>query len=302
MEATRGSEPSHITVLPLSERHRATLETESAISPDIIAGRGYGTIRSRAEVPQVFKKYQRRAPALLVPMYSPDGTSTLYQIRPDNPRRTSKGKYTKYETPTGAEIIADIHPSMMEAAKDTSRPLFITEGVKCGDSLSSRGEVTVSIAGVWMAQRDGKLLPCFDHIPLKNRKVFIVFDSDVMVKKGVQDALERTVPLLEERGADVRVIYLPNAADGSKQGIDDYLAAGGTVHEAKALSRRFVPTDIGQIRLSRTSSWPPPSGNYGVSVMRCRRSSRWRTPGAPWCAPLLRRRRNTARLSLTVSG
>lgn len=251
MEAPHGSDLAHIPVLPLSERHRATLEAESAISPDIIAGRGYGTIRSRAEVPRAFKKYQRRAPALLVPMYSPDGTSTLYQIRPDNPRRTGKGKHTKYETPAGAKVIADVHPHMMDAVKDASRSLFITEGVKCGDSLNSREEVTVSITGVWMAQRKGKLLPCFDHIPLKARRVFIVFDSDVMAKKGVQDALERTVPLLEKRGADVRVIYLPNASDGSKQGVDDYLAAGGTVPELKALARKFVPADIKDIRLSR---------------------------------------------------
>jgi ribosomal protein S19E (S16A) len=37
----------------------------------------------------------------------------------------------------------------------------------------------------------------------------------------------------------------------SKVGIDDFLAAGHTINEAKALSRKFEPQDLGCIRLSR---------------------------------------------------
>lgn len=46
---------------------------------------------------------------------------------------------------------------------------------------------------------------------------------------------------LEDRGASVKVIYLPDAPDGSKQGVDDYVAAGGTVREMFALAREFDP-------------------------------------------------------------
>jgi ribosomal protein S19E (S16A) len=49
----------------------------------------------------------------------------------------------------------------------------------------------------------------------------------------------------------VKVIYLPDAADGSKQGVDDYLAAGGTVKEMFVLARKFNPADVGRVRLSR---------------------------------------------------
>jgi hypothetical protein len=49
----------------------------------------------------------------------------------------------------------------------------------------------------------------------------------------------------------VKVIYLPHAADDSKQGIDDYLVAGGTIREMLMLARFFDPADLSRIRLSR---------------------------------------------------
>ncbi len=34
-----------------------------------------------------------------------------------------------------------------------------------------------------------RLKPCFDHIRLEGREVFVAFDSDCMSKENVQDAL-----------------------------------------------------------------------------------------------------------------
>jgi hypothetical protein len=114
---------------------------------------------------------------------------------------------------------------------------------------------TVVLAGVWMwcvpKVKPYRLKPCFDHVRLKDRDVFVAFDSDCMSKAGVQEALAALVGALEARGAAVKVIYLPDAADGSKQGVDDYLVSGGTVKEMFMLARDFSPEDIGKIRLSR---------------------------------------------------
>src|SRR5829696_3051032 len=71
-----------------------------------------------------------------------------------------------------------------------------------------------------------------------------------MSKANVQDSLAALVLALEDRGASVKVIYLPDAADGSKQGIDDYLVAGGTIKEMFMLAREFDPADVGRIRMS----------------------------------------------------
>ncbi len=233
------------TATTLSAKHRRALEIDSGIDPDVIAERGYETIRSRDKL-RDFKKYQRRTPALRVPMYSPDGITRSAQIRPDNPR-VRDGKIIKYETPGGDGIILDVHPRMQEEVRSGRGDLWLTEGIKKADALTSRGLCTVGLIGVWCWQRKGEMLPCWDHVRLDGRRVFVVFDADVMVKLEVQLALERLVQALERRGADVRVVYLP----GPEKGVDDYLSDGGPVNELKMLARKYEPSDIGKIRLSK---------------------------------------------------
>jgi hypothetical protein len=223
---------------------------ESAIDPPVTQERGYYTARRRSEVPETFKNYQRN-PGLVVPMYSPDGETVGYQLRPDRPRKGGP----KYETPGGISPVVDVHPRMLEEARHGDSPLLITEGAKTGDAATSCGVCTVVLAGVWMwcipKVKPYRLKPCFDHIRLEGRPVFVAFDSDCMSKAGVLDALAALVAALEDRGAAVKVIYLPDAADGSKLGVDDYLAAGGTIREMFMLAREFDPSDVGRIRMSR---------------------------------------------------
>jgi len=230
----------------LSENHRKMLFDESGIAPAIAAERSYATVRSRADLPE-FKKYQRRAPALRVPIHSPDGETTRSQLRPDRPRRDKAGKVIKYETVGGSQCILDVHPRMRDEVRCGDGDLFVTEGIKKSDALTSRGLPTVGLIGVWNWQRGGEMLPCWDHVRLNGRRVYIVFDSDVMTKENVQLALERLVAALEARGAEVLVVYLP----GPEKGVDDYLVAGGTVAELKMLAQKFEPQDIGRIRLSK---------------------------------------------------
>jgi hypothetical protein len=228
----------------LSKNHSTMLFDESSIDPDLAAERGYRTIRSRAELSD-FPKWQRRL-GLYVPMYSPDGITQSAQLRPSRPRKNG----AKYETPHKARMIVDVHPRMHEEARSGDGDLWLTEGVRKSDCLTSRGLCTVALAGVWnwiVKGTRADLLPCFDHIALNGRRVFIVFDADVMVKENVQLALGRLVTALERRGANVLVIYLP----GQQGGVDDYLVAGGTVNELKMLARKFDPQDIGRIRLSQ---------------------------------------------------
>jgi hypothetical protein len=223
---------------------------ESGIDPAVAVERGYYTARRRSEAPEAFKDYQRK-PGLVVPMFSPDGETVGYQLRPDRPRKGGP----KYESPGGISPIVDVHPRMLEEVRQGDGPLLITEGAKTGDAATSRGIPTVVLAGVWMwclpKVKPYRLKSCFGHIRLEGREVFVAFDSDCMSKAGVQDALAALVAALEDRGALVKVIYLPDAPDGSKQGVDDYLAVGGTVREMFALAREFDPADVGRIRMSR---------------------------------------------------
>src|SRR5215213_2274943 len=234
----------------LSDAHRRMLYDESAIDPGVARERGYYTARRRSEVPETFQDYQRR-PGLVVPMFSPDGETVGYQVRPDRPRKGGP----KYETPGGISPVVDVHPRMLEEVRHGAGPLLITEGAKTGDAATSRGIPTVVLAGVWgwcvPKAKPYQLKSCFDHIRLEGREVFVAFDSDCMSKAEVQDALAALVAALKDRGASVKAIYLPDAADGSKQGVDDYLAAGGTVREMFMLAREFDPADVGRLRMSR---------------------------------------------------
>jgi hypothetical protein len=251
---TNVSKPS-TTGLPLraetlSNSHRRMLYEESGISPAVAAERGYFTARTRSEVPAVFKPYQRRS-GLVIPLCSPDGVTRSYQLRPDKPRKGGP----KYESPGGSEVIVDVHPAMLEEVRTGNGPLFVVEGTKKGDALASRGIPTIALSGVWMwcvpKVKPYRLKPCFDHVRLEGREVFVAFDSDCMSKAGVQDALKALVEALEARGAKVRVIYLQDAPDGRKQGADDFYAAGGSVEEMFMLAREFSPVDIARVRLSK---------------------------------------------------
>lgn len=233
----------------LFEKHSRMLVEESGVAPDIIAGRGYRTAAKRSELPEDFKPYQRR-PGLLIPVRSPSGASG-HRLRPDHPRKGKDGKPRKYEQPADTPNMIDVHPRNMAAIRDASVDLWVAEGEKKADSLTSRGLCAVALFGVWgwcVPGTHGKeLLPDFEHVALSGRRVYIVFDADVMIKEGVQLALERLVAALEKRGAHVLVVYLP----GPEKGVDDFLVAGHTIAELKILARKFNPTDFARIRLSR---------------------------------------------------
>lgn len=131
-----------------------------------------------------------------------------YQLRPDSPRIDKKrGKPVKYETPTGSRVVLDVHPFARSKLADPKEPLFITEGIKKGDSLVSQGLSAIALIGVWnwrgTNEHGGKTAsPDWESVALNGRKVYIVFDSDVMEKKEVYSALVRLKAFLEKRGAN----------------------------------------------------------------------------------------------------
>ena len=102
-------------------------------------------------------------------------------------------------------MVLDVHPFAREKLGNPSVPLFITEGIKKSDALVSRGLCAVTLLGVWSwrgtNEHGGKVaLYEWDYVALNNgRRVYIVFDSDVMLKPGVHEALRRVKALLESR-------------------------------------------------------------------------------------------------------
>jgi DNA-binding MarR family transcriptional regulator len=259
---------------PLSPRHVRQLKA-SSVDLRVARRRGVRTLYKRQDFPKEYADYQRRVPALCFPMHSPDGKTVRHQIRADNPRVVD-GKVRKYDCPPGVSLVLDAHPDMRDIIQEGLDDMFITEGVKTGDSTNSRGVPTLILAGVWgWVKKGGDPLPCWDHVRLDGRRVFVAFDSDAMSKLEVQGALIALSEFLQSRGSEVWITYLPDAPDGSKQGLDDFLAAGGTVPELLMLSRPFDPDDFAEIRLGRD-----PELREAVEELRRRTGeTRWERTG-----------------------
>ena len=188
----------------LSRSHKKMLLEESGIHPRLVVGRGYRTIQTKAELERLgFGRSQCNVPGVLLPIHGPMGGVVSYQFRPDEPR-IKDGKPVKYETPTGSRMVLDVHPAVRDKLGDPSVPLFVTEGVKKGDALVSHGLCAVALIGVWTWRGKnafgGKTaLPEWEYIALNDRQVYVVFDSDVMLKPEVHAALARLKAFLERR-------------------------------------------------------------------------------------------------------
>jgi hypothetical protein len=81
---------------------------------------------------------------LLIPMYGPTGRRVSYQWKP---RRPVGGK--KYASPKGHTNRLDVHPRNRDKIADPTVGLWITEGIKKADSLTSRGLCVIALTGVF---------------------------------------------------------------------------------------------------------------------------------------------------------
>ena len=239
-----------VALSKLEERHRAMLLAESAISESVVAERGYKTIRMNNRLREFRDKGWpnvagaiRRGDVLEIPTFRITGEVSS-QFRPDVPRADEKHKkprVVKYENPLGAAMFPDVHPRIREQVHDVTVPLWFTEGIRKADSAISRGLCCVALTGVDLYRDPGAPVPRlhedFDSFALRGRRVFIAYDSDVMIKDGVRRALAEFSTLLQQRGAEVKLVYLPSQSNSAKVGLDDYFAAGGTVEELAAHAR-----------------------------------------------------------------
>lgn len=207
----------------LSDRHNAELERGSAISPDIIAERGYFTAERVDELPASFVNYQRR-PGLVIPIRDTTGNITAWQLKADYPRLGSGGKPIKYDTAAESRQCLDVPCRSLPMLGDPAVPMWVTEGAKKVDAALSHGvECIIGVQGVygWRGRnhRGGlTALADWEDIALNGRDVVLAFDSDVMTKVSVRDALERLSAFLSKRKATVRYLLLPDPGLDREEG------------------------------------------------------------------------------------
>jgi hypothetical protein len=240
-----------------------TLIDDSAISPEVAAARGYRSMGSRYDLDTLkdagFSKIQSNIPGLLMPRYNLRGEQDGYQYRPDKP----KDGRPKYETPKGQRNILDVNPLMADAFRQGGKVIFITEGARKADALASIDILAISLAGVygWRGKNEEggtTALADWEDVAIKGNVFVLAFDSDIITKEEVYQALTRLRSLLLNRGAaKARVLVLPQLLSG-KTGIDDYIADTGAA--AKDLAKLIIdglPAMDESLPMSQPVDLPP---------------------------------------------
>ena len=148
----------------------------------------------------------------------------------------------------------------MSCARE-SRPSSLPKVPERRTPLASLLIPTINIAGVygWRGtnEEEGRTaLPDWEDVGIKGNIFVLAFDSDILDKPEVHQALVRLRRFLLGRGArKVRVLVVPPTLDG-KAGIDDYIGASSPSLEDLA---RLVQDDLPE---------PPPVSESGLPVIR----------------------------------
>ena len=234
--------------MTLSDAHQLELQERSAIDPVVIGEREYRTVNvaDRDELSDLgIVSWQSSFPGLLLPMYRPTGERISCQFKPGTPR-TVKGKAVKYLSPRGQTNRIDVHPRNRDRIRDLSTPLWITEGIKKSDSLTSRGACVVALTGVYNWRSKLGTLGDWEDVPFPGREVIVCFDSDAATNMNVARAMVRLGRWCLSKGAKVvRYLIVPSEInDTPVKGSDDYFAAGGTLDALVASATTTEPSVV----------------------------------------------------------
>ena len=254
----------------LHPHHARQLVEGSGIDPEVVAERGYYSLMrptaanpkepsdhlKKLKISNKFRDQPTRFPGVVIPVYDPTGARRGIHWRSDNPGKDpATGKPLKYAMTYGQPAALDVHPrwskdigaddaAAVPAIRDIKRTLWITEGVKKGDALTSRGCVTVALAGVFNWRSTLGTLGDWEDIPLRGRTVVVCFDSDAKTNANIVRAMQRLGGWLKSKGAQVRYVVVPTSVDGVKtKGVDDYLVAGGTLEGLHTVSTIASPSE-----------------------------------------------------------
>lgn len=126
----------------------------------------------------------------------------------------------------------DLHPLSLAKLRDADRVFFSIEGSVKADALLSAGECAFAVPSVtmWTAPE----LERFAGEHLSGKQVFVVPDADWVRNPLVACQAFLCADFLAQRGVRAAVASSPE-----RKGIDDHLAAGGTVDEM-LVQERFM--------------------------------------------------------------
>jgi len=131
----------------------------------------------------------------------------------------------------------------------SAAPLVITEGELKAACASLKGIPTLGLGGVWCfksARNSLSILPIFETMNLKDKIVYIVFDSDAVRNHQVIAAENELCRQLLRLGAIPMIVRLPDVEGLKKTGLDDYIVSKGIESFKHHLKESAVPYKIGE--------------------------------------------------------
>lgn len=189
---------------------------------------------------------------MIIPYHDPDGVPTGFiRTRYFDPPMLGgvRKKAVRYQQPRGSAPEVYLPPlnwaNWREIMADPAQPIIITEGEFKSLSVMANSFIpTMGLGGVFMFADNKATLPTLEATNWARRKVFIVFDSDIDTKIGVQLAESRLAQWLLGQRAVVHTARLPPATNGEKQGADDFIAACGAEAFINSLKATRSLTDL----------------------------------------------------------
>ena len=182
----------------------------------------------------------QKVQGLKIPYLSLDGTlskSKFYRVRYLSAPTGFGGQVAKpqrYAQEPGSINEVYLPPSINWAniATNIAETILITEGELKAAAACKMGLNCMALGGVNVWQSSKREIPLLEPLPQINwhgRVVVIIFDSDAAINPNVAAAQVSLAKMLLKLGALPRIATLPPAADGSKQGLDDFIVSGGNM-------------------------------------------------------------------------
>lgn len=141
-------------------------------------------------------------------------------------------KERRYAQPAGTAPRAYLPPLLERPwraiAADPKLGVVLTEGELKAASAAALGFPTIGLGGVYAfrsARLGIELLPELEAFEWRERRVTIIYDSDLASNPQVAQALLHLARILTDRGALVFRGFVPSGEEGAKQGLDDLIAA-----------------------------------------------------------------------------
>ncbi|MCB9229981.1 MAG: DUF3854 domain-containing protein [Deltaproteobacteria bacterium] len=168
---------------------------------------------------------------LFFPYYNLKGCRTGGRLKPEKKEGEEKKKNrARYLQARGSSLHLYFSRERIPQILNPDETLYITEGEKKAIRLGQDlGAPVISFPGCWNWKTSGKdgLAGEWEKVPLKDRNVIFIPDSDFFLNPKVREGGKAFCQALFNRGARVSITDIRDE-DGERQGVDDFLLKHGT--------------------------------------------------------------------------